>query len=82
MSAGKLFEKICLWLEPLNGKHFTAVSLEGDTAFISCVPVDSYMLPHDWKKTAQLDVNVLMLPRISNLESGNAFYVSLMASCW
>lgn len=33
------------------------------------------MLSRDWKETGQLPVNALILPRISNLESGDAFCV-------
>eukprot|EP01039_Chlorochromonas_danica_P010110 gene10110-11190_t len=75
VSAGNLFEKICLWLKPLDGQRITAASLEGGTDVTLDVPPVRYVLPHDWKKTAQLSVNVLILPRISNLESGDAFYV-------
>ncbi len=75
VSAGNLFEKICLWLKPLDGQHITAASLEGGAAVTLDVPAERHVLSHDWKKTAQLRVNVLILPRISNLESGDAFYV-------
>ena len=39
------------------------------------VPAGRHMLSHDWKETGQLPVNALILPRISNLESGDAFCV-------
>jgi hypothetical protein len=75
VSAGNMFEKICLWLKPLDGLHITAASLEGGAAVTLDIPAEIHVLSHDWKKTAQLHVNVLILPRISNLESGDAFYV-------
>jgi hypothetical protein len=34
------------------------------------------MLSHDWKKTRLLPINKLIVPLISNLESGDAFYVT------
>ena len=75
VSSGNLFEKICLWLKPLNGQRFVAVSLSGSSAISVDVPVERHLLPLKWKTTAELPVNKLILPRISNLESGDAFYV-------
>jgi hypothetical protein len=80
VSAGNLFEKICLWLKPLNGLHITAASLSGGADVIFDVPAARDLLCHDWKKTARLDANVLILPRISNLESGDAFFVQQSGS--
>ena len=41
------------------------------------VPTSRCFLAHDWKKTAQLPVSMLILPLISNLESsGDAFFVT------
>ena len=74
VSAGNLFEKICLWLKPLEGR-ITATSLEKGPTVTFNVPEERHILSHDWKKSAQLPVNKLILPRISNLESGDAFYV-------
>ena len=76
VSAGNLFEKICLWLKPLNGQNINAAALEAGGAVVHfSVPVGRYELPHNWKSTGQLPLNVLILPRISNLESGDSFYV-------
>ena len=75
VSAGNLFEKICLWLKPLNGQRIVATSLSGVGDFDFMVPVERLLLPHNWKTTADLPVNKLNLPRISNLESGDAFCV-------
>eukprot|EP01031_Cornospumella_fuschlensis_P030373 gene30373-36700_t len=79
VSAGKLFEKVCLWLKPLDGMRFTAASLS-DAASTSVfeVPSAREVLPHDWKKTSRLAPGVLYVPRISNLESGDSFYLALL----
>jgi hypothetical protein len=79
-SAGNLFEKVCLWLKPLDGKCITADSLEGGDNVQFDVPAGRHMLSHDWKETGQLPVNALILPRISNLESGDAFCVTQCGS--
>jgi len=78
VSAGNLFEKICLWLKPLNGQHISAASLDQSFAkpLSIVVPEDRHVLAHNWKKTAQLPVNMLILPHICNLESGDAFFVA------
>ena len=75
-SYGKLFEKVCLWLKPLNGMCFTATSLIDDASNADFeVPSHRELLPQDWKKTASLVPDVLYVPRISNLESGDCFYL-------
>jgi hypothetical protein len=75
VSAGKLFEKVCLWLKPLDGMHLTATSLSDSSTAEFVVPSERQVLLHDWKKTAQLVPNVLYVPRISNLESGDSFFL-------
>ena len=75
VSAGNYFEKICLWLKPLDGCHINATALRGGGYIDFTVPRERYLLPRDWKKTANLPVDELILPRISNLESGDAFFV-------
>ena len=74
VSAGNLFEKICLYLKPLNGT-ITAAKLGGGDKVTFDVPTDKYLLPGDWKETGQLPVNTHILPRISNLESGDSFFM-------
>lgn len=78
VSAGKLFEKVCLWLKPLDGMRFTGVSLSGASTFVFEVPSVRELLPQDWKKLARLVPGVLYVPRISNLESGDSFYLVLL----
>jgi len=78
VSAGKLFEKVCLWLKPLDGMRITATSLSGDSTSVFEVPSVREVLPQDWKKTARLVPGVLYVPRISNLESGDSFYLVLL----
>jgi hypothetical protein len=76
VSAGKLFEKVCLWLKPLDGMRFTSTSLIDDALTADFeVPLHREVLPQDWKKTARLVPSVLYVPRISNLESGDCFYL-------
>jgi len=76
VSAGKLFEKVCLWLKPLDGMRFTATSLIDDAPNADFeVPSHREVLPQDWKKTARLVPSILYVPRISNLESGDCFYL-------
>eukprot|EP01033_Poteriospumella_lacustris_P003711 gene3711-2639_t len=77
VSAGHLFEKVCLWLTPLDGTCFTALSLSGGGSSAEFeVPTVRELLPHDWKKTARLVPGVLYVPRIiSTLESGSSFYL-------
>eukprot|EP01033_Poteriospumella_lacustris_P003541 gene3549-2587_t len=73
---GHLFEKVCLWLTPLDGTRCTALSLSGGSSAKFEVPPVRELLPHDWKKTARLVPGVLYVPRIiSTLESGSAFYL-------
>jgi hypothetical protein len=79
VSAGKLFEKVCLWLQPLDGKRLPATSLtDASKSAIFEVPSERRLLPQDWKKAAGLAPNVLYVPRIANLESGDAFYLVLL----
>ena len=76
-SAGHLFEKICLWLKPLEGNRFTAAALgsAGGPLKRFEVPSSRELLPHDWKEAPLLRPNIHYLPRISNLESGDSFYL-------
>ena len=78
VSAGKLFEKVCLWLKPLDGMRLSATSLNDASQADFIVPSVRQVLPPDWKKTAQLVPSVLYVPRISNLKSGNCFFLVLL----
>ena len=75
VSSGNSFEKICLWLKPLNGQRFRRCFIEWWCCHRCRCPFWKVLLPLTWKTTAELPVNKLNLPGISNLESGNAFYV-------
>ncbi len=78
VSAGHLFEKICLWLVPLSGK---TISIHGlpptphPSAETINVPSTVKYLAYNWKKLHNLEIGVLHQPLISNLESGDAFCV-------
>ena len=71
-SAGKLFEMICLWLKPIEYKTITARMLVGGSKVGPFVMPKISLLSYHWT-TDQLQPNKLYQPRISNLESGNAF---------
>jgi hypothetical protein len=74
VSAGHLFEKICLWLVPFAGKTITPMSLSQQQAPLGSIVLPSMQsLPHDWKENGNLTCGVLYQPLISNLESGDAF---------
>jgi hypothetical protein len=76
VSAGKLFEKVCLWLKPLDGMRFNATSLIDDAPNADFkVPFHREVLPQDWKKTARLVHSVFYVPQISSLDSGECFYL-------
>lgn len=80
-SAGNLFEKVCLWLKPLDGDLIYPLSLEDGISKVRIdVPDERYYLPNDWKKTEALPVNMLIVPRISNPESGVAFFMEYYGS--
>jgi hypothetical protein len=75
VSAGHLFEKVCLYSAPLAEKSIHV------TFFDKTIPSCCYnlpaieVLPDNWKSSATLKDNLLYRPRISNLESGDAFAV-------
>jgi hypothetical protein len=78
VSAGNFFEKICLWLVPLSNNRIKIENLLTKAERTVTLP-DMAFLPRDWKNPAsegnKLTTNVLYQPRISNLESGDAFCV-------
>jgi hypothetical protein len=76
-SAGNLFEKVCLWLVPLNGKSIEATSLESGRPLNFTFPHDISVLTSDWRsaKSQEMNQDVLYQPKFANLESGDAFCV-------
>jgi hypothetical protein len=83
VSAGHLFEKICLWLAPIAGK-----SIRPELLGRSDFPLDRILLPQvqilppKWKQLKNLVFDILYQPTISNLESGDAFCVVKMTGIW
>ena len=75
VTAGKLFEKVCLWWKPLDGMRFTATSLIDASDADFDVPLIREVLLQDWKTTASLVPDLLYVPRISSLESGDCLYL-------
>ena len=76
-SAGHLFEKICLWLVPLSGSTIqpTALGQREDVGWFGGEMKLPLMksLDYNWKDLKNLEEGFLYQPRISNLESGDAF---------
>ncbi len=69
-----MFEKICLRSHPLKGL-INATNLEDGTLVCFNVPDDEYLLSNDdWNNHKTLPLNKLIKPRISNFESGDAFF--------
>jgi hypothetical protein len=77
-SAGHFFEKVCLWLSPLDGKTISVKLLEGGGA--TTVPA-RIKIPHEeilkpeWRTEGLLPER-LYKPDIANLESGDAFFLA------
>jgi len=77
-SAGNLFEKICLWLKPIAGQTISATSMQTAETYKISLPIMN-LLDYYWKENARdnetmkLQPDILYQPRISNLESGDAF---------
>ena len=77
-TAGVMFEKLCLWLAPFAGKILEAQSLPltaNQQASSFVVPLESRVLNNNHPPSGSLEPNCLYIPRFSNLESGDAFYV-------
>ena len=75
-TANKLFEMVCLSFSPLDGLRITASSLEDGGKDITFeVPIERSSLQRDWKKTGGHNADLHIVPRINNLEAGNAFCV-------
>lgn len=79
-TAGNLFEKICLWMKPIAGRQISADSMQ--TGLVRTINLPSIsLLDYHWRRNARedptkrLQPNVLYQPKISNLESGDAFCV-------
>jgi hypothetical protein len=75
---GKTFELLCFHACNFSGKEFEATPLNNTSDlsdFRITFPVSDY-LERDWKSSKNyLKANVLYLPRVGNLESGDAFCV-------
>jgi hypothetical protein len=80
-SAGNLFEKICLWLKPIAGQAISAKSMQTAETYSVQLPAAMALLEYHWKENAsgdeskKLQPDILYQPKISNLESGDAFCV-------
>lgn len=75
-AASKLYEKVCLWLQPLDGMQMLSQALtsgEEDATFN--VPSERAQLPHNWREAATLQPGELYVPRYSNLQCGSMFYL-------
>jgi hypothetical protein len=74
VSAGHLFEKICLWLVPFAGRMISPVTLRQDQMALGDITLPQMQtLVCNWKELHNLQCNVLYQPLIANLESGDAF---------
>jgi len=72
-STGNLFEKLVLFVYPLNSKRFDVTRFDNSETFTINVPSVSHDLPYDWDSVG-LELNKLYIPKVSNLESGNSFF--------
>ena len=75
---GKEFELLCFHTGAFSGVSFTATPLNGTEGLndLNIVFPESEYLVRDWKTSNDyLKANVLYLPTIGNLESGDAFCV-------
>lgn len=75
-SAGSYFQNICLWLKPIRGSH-VITSLQNSSGLKESIsiPEASELLSSSWKKDRNLQPNIHYKPRISNLISGDSFFV-------
>jgi hypothetical protein len=77
-TAGLLFEKVCLWLTPIDGKTLPVAPLaHSSTTTINTItlPETVRILQHGWANMGNLERNILYKPVICNLESGDAFCI-------
>ncbi len=79
ISAGHLFEKICMWLVPISGKLIEEANPLLNRNAILTTPIwnsvrlpEIKYLPYNWKNS-NLTSGFLYQPLICNLESGDAF---------
>ena len=75
--ASSIFEKICLWIVPLENRTISCESLSNPTT-LSLNPITLptvALLTHQWKKEGCLASNILYQPKVTNLEFGHAFCV-------
>jgi len=75
VSAGHLFEKMCLWLVPLSGLTITPRPLDKRQQNDSLsIPIPTMeRLAYNWRELKNLQVDRLYQPLISNFEFGNSF---------
>lgn len=75
VSAGHLFEKICLWLVPISSTEVSVVKLplEQSVAPVAVKFPGMKTLDWNWENVKTHEVGVFYQPQISNLESGDAF---------
>ena len=75
-AAGKLYEQVCLWLQPLDCMQLLSQALTSDAEDVTFnVPTERAQLPHDWREATTLQPGVLYAPRYSNLQCGSMFYL-------
>lgn len=79
-SAGHLFEKLVLWWTPIANKSVELTSLDNRANRLTATLPAMQLLPHLWEakkgsKAGELEANCLYQPRITNLESADAFCV-------
>ena len=74
--SGSIFEKLCLYFQPITGLSFNATSLSlGASSRSFALPSETLILEIGWDGLKELPINTLLIPHVSNLESADAFYV-------
>ena len=74
-SARRLFERMCVYLEPITELSFTATSLStGEPSASFTIPRETFLLLSGWEELKQLPINMLITPYNSEFESADAFY--------
>ena len=75
--ASYIFEKICLWIIPLENRTISCESLSSpNTLSLNPITLPTVtLLTHHWKKEGCLVPYVLYQPKVTNLDFGHAFCV-------